>query len=195
MMMINGGGGTSSLGRKQAMSPVNNNNNSSGQQSGSSTATTAEVGGGNNGEVNLHHHRQPPPPLHHNHHLQQHHHHQMGPPQSGGAASSSVNGSNGGLPRGHLDSPGSEGVVGERRPHKIMPPSPLEKPPRGEWIRMGFYLLGRGSFTDQEGGGVRKWPRGEFILLMELWIKQLELNYIMAGIGRWMRMKRSTIDR
>lgn len=118
-MMMNG---SSSLNRKQAMSPVNGQQ----LQSGSvATPVPGETSGGNSTGDGNQHHRHPPPPHHH----QMHH---MGPPP-GGLLGPPQPGGNVPAGGGHLDSPGGEGgvVPGERR-HNILPPCPLEKPPRGK---------------------------------------------------------------
>lgn len=125
IMMMNG---ASSLSRKQAMSPVNGQQMQSGSNSGSGGGGGVSMDSPNNtaGDANMHRHP--------HHHPMGHH---SGGQQSsgGGGAASAVNGTNNAL-GGHLDSPGggaggTGSEAGERR-HTILPPCPLEKPPRGK---------------------------------------------------------------
>lgn len=98
------------------MSPVNGQQL---QSTGDTSGSTATNSNNTAGDSNLHRH---PPP----HHPQMHH---MGPPP-GPPQPGTANGGNtsGG---GHMDSPGEGSGTTERR-HQILPPCPLEKPPRGK---------------------------------------------------------------
>lgn len=128
-MMMNG---ASSLSRKQAMSPVNGQQS----QSGSSSSAAAAAGGQATESGSNHNNSTGDANMSRHHHHQMHHH--MGS-QPGGNIGPPMNGSHPSPGGGHLDSPGGPGGeggsglgLGERRQHTIMPPCPLEKPPRGK---------------------------------------------------------------